>query len=113
MLRKYRTDYDAIGEAKATLGVIEVSPEVALAMGLGEPIDEPPPPPPVKTAEEVQAEAIAVFLAQKAEDVIAAVATVAAEKADSLKAAREAESKGKKRATVLTAIDARLASFQG
>jgi hypothetical protein len=107
-MRKYRTTYDAIGEAKAVFGVIEVSEQVAAAMGLGEPIDEPPP---VKTADEQQAEAIALFLSQKAEDVIAKVTTAPADKAEQLRATREVEAKGKNRTTVLAAIDAQLKSF--
>jgi hypothetical protein len=105
---KYRTSYDAIGEAQAVDGVIDVSPEVALALGLGDPIGEsdPPPPPP-----DPQAEAIAALLAGKAEDVIPQIAAVPAEKADVLLAVREAEAAGKKRKTVLEAIDERLAAF--
>lgn len=95
--------YDAIGAATAVDGVIDVTPDVAAALGLGEPIEEPAAP----AADDV----ITAFLSAPAVDVIAKIAEVPAEKADVLASVRDAEAHGKKRKTVLDAIEARLQSF--
>jgi hypothetical protein len=111
---KYKTTYDAIGEATAVDGVIDVTPDVAAALNLGDPIGESEPVAHVSGQPVTQDQAIAALLAMKAEDVIPKIAEAPAERVDALKALREAEDspKGKKRSTVLKAIDARLAEIE-